>query len=203
MTPGEGLDFDNLRRLFGGARARDILAAAREAARRAADSPAADGTGSHHTTTVPHGDAVVFGVFVSLHLHGELRGCMGTLGRPGAFGALLGDAARSVVRNDPRFETVRPDELAACVLEVSVMTPFEWLDLAQLPEAIRVGVDGLVVESGRHRGLLLPQVAVKHGMSATVFLEETCLKAGLRRDAWRHDARVARFRAVVLSEGDE
>ena len=65
---------------------------------------------------------------------------------------------------------------------------------------IEVGRHGLIVEQGRHRGLLLPQVAVEHGWDRDTFLRHTCLKAGLRATAWQHGALVMRFEAEVFGE---
>ena len=63
-----------------------------------------------------------------------------------------------------------------------------------------VGRHGLVVEQGQRRGLLLPQVATEWGWTAEQFLGQTCIKAGLPRDAWRHGAQVFRFEADVFGD---
>ena len=55
------------------------------------------------------------------------------------------------------------------------------------PEEIEIGRHGLDVRRGGARGLLLPQVAVEHGLDRETFLAATCRKAGLPADAW-HDA---------------
>ena len=68
-------------------------------------------------------------------------------------------------------------------------------------EAIEAGKHGLVVSQGRQRGVLLPQVATQFNWSPQRFLEETCVKAGLERDAWKDPAtRVQAFTAEVFSE---
>jgi AMMECR1 domain-containing protein len=56
------------------------------------------------------------------------------------------------------------------------------------------------VEQGRHRGLLLPQVATEWGWTAEQFLRQTCVKAGLPADASQHGAEVSRFEAEVFAE---
>jgi uncharacterized protein (TIGR00296 family) len=63
-----------------------------------------------------------------------------------------------------------------------------------------VGRDGLVVEQGHRRGLLLPQVATERGWTPEQFLRQTCVKAGLPPDAWRRGASVYRFEADVFGE---
>ena len=67
-------------------------------------------------------------------------------------------------------------------------------------DALTIGRHGLVVEQGRHRGLLLPQVATERGWSAEQFLRQTCLKAGLAPEAWERGATVSRFAAEVFGE---
>jgi len=70
-------------------------------------------------------------------------------------------------------------------------------------EAIEAGKHGLVVSQGRQRGVLLPQVATQFNWSAQRFLEETCVKAGMDREAWKDSAtRVQSFTAEVFSEAD-
>jgi uncharacterized protein (TIGR00296 family) len=67
-------------------------------------------------------------------------------------------------------------------------------------DEIRVGRHGLIIERGFCRGLLLPQVPVEQGWDVTTFLEHTCLKAGLPRDAWSRGARLKVFEAEVFGE---
>jgi hypothetical protein len=120
---------------------------------------------------------------------------------PGPLADLVAGAGRSAAVGDPRFPPVTAEELNEIALEVSLLTPLQWLAPEELPGAIHIGEHGLVVEKPPARGLLLPQVAVEWGFDATRFLEETCRKAGLPRTAWREGARVARFAALVLDGG--
>lgn len=142
----------------------------------------------------------VSGAFVTMKLGGELRGCIGVLGRPYPVLEAVERAARSAAVDDPRFPPMSDQDLRSATIEVSLLTPLEWMDSADLPAAVRPGIDGLVVEEGSRRGLLLPQVASELRLDARAFLEQTCRKAGLPRDAWERGARVARFQAVVLDE---
>jgi hypothetical protein len=98
---------------------------------------------------------------------------------------------------DPRFDAVTPDELAEIAIEVSVLGPLEEIDPADTA-AIEVGRHGLVVQDGRNKGLLLPQVPVEWDWSRETFLRQTCVKAGLPGDAWTRGARVFRFEAEVF-----
>jgi AmmeMemoRadiSam system protein A len=144
---------------------------------------------------------LLYGAFVTLSRDGQLRGCMGLVGRVAAAAELVAEAARLAATGDPRFPPVELTEVNRMELEVSLLTPLEWLSANSLPGAVRVGEHGLVVERAAARGLLLPQVAVEWGWDATRLLEETCRKAGLPRDAWREGARVARFSALVIPAG--
>jgi AmmeMemoRadiSam system protein A len=103
----------------------------------------------------------------------------------------------SAAREDPRFAPVSPSELDDLDIEVSVLGPLEQID-PFAADAIVIGRHGLVVEQGRRRGLLLPQVATEWNMDRETFLGHTCAKAGLPADAWRRGATVYRFAADVF-----
>jgi AmmeMemoRadiSam system protein A len=137
-------------------------------------------------------------LFVTLRIGGSLRGCIGTL-------APEGDLARTVPRfalraafEDPRFPPLSAHELPGCVIEISVLTPPRLVeDLAD----VVVGRDGLILELGGRRGLLLPQVATEWGFDRETFLCELSQKAGLPPNAWQDpEARVFAFQAEVFSE---
>ena len=152
---------------------------------------------------VAAGPAVpVYGAFVTLTDRGRLRGCIGTLGRTMPAAAAVAHAGAQAATADPRFPPVTPAELPRLDLEVSLLTPLAEVDPGTLPGSIVVGRDGLVVEQGPFRGLLLPQVAPEHGLDAEAFLDATCRKAGLPPGCWRSGARVFRFSALVIPEDD-
>jgi AmmeMemoRadiSam system protein A len=137
-------------------------------------------------------------VFVTLRMGDRLRGCIGTL-------APEGDLARTVPRfalraalEDPRFPALTAQELSECTIEVSVLTAPRSLED---PEEIVIGRDGLILEFGGRRGLLLPQVATEWEFDRTTFLGELSRKAGLPPEAWRQPgAKLWSFQAEVFSE---
>jgi AmmeMemoRadiSam system protein A len=142
---------------------------------------------------------VASGVFVTLKRGGELRGCLGTLN---CYAGLMNEVARcaaDAASQDPRFPPVTVLELAEVAIEISVLGPLEQIDPGE-DGAFFVGTHGLVVERGRRRGLLLPQVAIEWAWTADQFLRQTCLKAGLPADAWRSGASVYRFDAEVFGD---
>jgi AmmeMemoRadiSam system protein A len=136
--------------------------------------------------------------FVTLHLGGQLRGCIGTVTpRSESLASNVVSMARAAALEDPRFQPLRPEEAEAVDLQISVLGP---LVPVRDPSEIVLGRDGLLVEEGFQRGLLLPQVPVEWGWDLDTFLAQTCAKAGLPRDAWRGGARVFRFEAEVFGE---
>jgi uncharacterized protein len=152
----------------------------------------------HARPPVPRDLAIkAFGVFVTIHHQHELRGCLGSLDCGDSIVASLVRLAGAVAREDTRFESLREHELAETTIDLSLLTvPEAVVDHAH----IEVGRHGLIVEQGRHRGLLLPQVATEHGWDRHALLAHTCIKAGLPGDAWRHGAAVSSFEAEVFSE---
>jgi AmmeMemoRadiSam system protein A len=137
------------------------------------------------------------GAFVTLHRNGQLRGCVGQVESPGPLADTVARAAISAALHDSRFPPVEDHELSSLDIEISVLSLPEPI----APEAILAGRHGLIVVKVDKRGVLLPQVASERRWSAERFLEETCAKAGLPRDAWRESStRVLAFTAEVFSE---
>jgi len=137
------------------------------------------------------------GVFVTLKARGSLRGCLGTFDCEGQLEQAVARCAADAASVDPRFAAVSALELPDITIEVSLLGPLELIDPFD-PTAIEIGRHGLVIEDGERRGLLLPQVAVEWEWTRETFLQQTCLKAGLERDAWRGCALVYRFEAEVF-----
>jgi AmmeMemoRadiSam system protein A len=135
--------------------------------------------------------------FVTIFCRGELRGCLGRLASDLPLPDLVSHLAQEVADSDPRFDPVRPEELEDIRLEISVLTPER--EIRAISE-IEIGRHGLIVEKGARRGLLLPQVATEHGWDRDTLVAQTCLKAGLAEDAWRHGAHMFVFEAQVFGE---
>jgi len=138
------------------------------------------------------------GAFVTIRTGGRLRGCIGYIDSPLPLAKVVAEAAVKSALQDPRFPPLSPGDLDAASLEVSVLSPLQPVkDIAD----IRVGVHGLILELGRHRGLLLPQVAVEYGWDTGEFLENICRKAGLKEHAWKEPGgRLLMFTAEVCNE---
>lgn len=139
------------------------------------------------------------GAFVTLRRNGRLRGCIGQIASNQMACDLVEYSARAAALHDARFQPVREQELAEIEIEISILSAPELTE----PNAIEAGRHGLIVTRGFQRGVLLPQVATEHGWGRLKFLEETCVKAGLERDAWMHaETQILAFTAIVFSESD-
>ena len=140
-------------------------------------------------------------VFVTLREHGELRGCIGSLVADRPLWKAVVSAAISAASHDPRFPPIAEHEVASLSIDVSILgpaVPFPG------PGAFRPGIDGLIVERGLRRGLLLPEVATDQGWNAREMLAATCWKAGLPMSAWRDpETRVLAFRTTRISDAGE
>ena len=136
------------------------------------------------------------GAFVTLHKMGRLRGCIGYLESLKPLYQTVCECAMAAALRDPRFDAVTPEELPVLHLEISVLSPL--MEIA--PDQVAVGRHGLLISRGGQRGVLLPQVPVEWKWDREQFLEETCLKAGLPPDAWRHGAKIQAFTAQVFGE---
>lgn len=137
------------------------------------------------------------GVFVTLHVRGRLQGCIGVTEPSESLGEAVVRCAVSAALEDPRFTPIKGRQLEEMSVEISVLSSLEPI----LPETIEIGRHGLLVVSPAQRGLLLPKVATEHGLTREQFLEETCRKAGLPRDAWKEpETRLFGFTCEVFSD---
>lgn len=139
------------------------------------------------------------GAFTTLHLDGELRGCVGYVFAVHSLYRTVAETAVAAAFHDTRFLPVTLDEAQRLKIEISVLSPLKTMD----PDDIEIGLHGLVITYGMRRGLLLPQVAVEQGWDRETFLRQTCVKAGVPPDAWQHGALIESFSAEVFGEGNE
>lgn len=141
------------------------------------------------------------GAFVTLHMNGELRGCVGMLQGTGKLlSEVLREAAISAAFKDPRFPPLTNNEYDLIDVEISLLSPFS--EVAS-PSDIHIGKHGVLLNHGYHSALFLPQVATEQGWSLEQFLSHLCVKAGLPHESWRDkEARFRIFTAEVFSEQD-
>ena len=144
------------------------------------------------------------GVFVTLNNPDGLRGCIGFPMPEKKLSHGIIDAAISAATEDPRFPSVKTNELNDIVFEVTVLTPPIVVDVSdpmEYLEKIKVGRDGLIVRHSFSSGLLLPQVPVEYGWNVEEFLQHTCEKAGLARDTWKNESvKIEKFEGIIFKE---
>lgn len=134
--------------------------------------------------------------FVTLNHRGRLRGCIGYTEARAPLYRTVQECAVAAATEDPRFSPVTAREAVEVRFEISVLSPLAPVSA----EEVAVGVHGLMIRKGMHRGLLLPQVAIEHGWDRATFLTQVCAKAGLPPDAWKGGTELYSFTAEVFGE---
>jgi uncharacterized protein (TIGR00296 family) len=148
------------------------------------------------------------GVFVTINTirdgEKELRGCIGYPYPTTPLVQAVIESAISSATQDPRFYPLSLSELDNVVFEVSVLTPPQLIEVKKPSEylpKIMVGKDGLIVERGMFKGLLLPQVPVEWEWDEEEFLCQCCTKAGLPPDCWLlENTKIYKFQAIIFEE---
>ncbi len=140
--------------------------------------------------------------FVTLHLEGDLRGCIGSLE---AVRPLIEDVAfnaHAAAFRDPRFGPLREQEFERVLLHISVLTPaipLRFSSEADLLEKLQAGIDGLILEAGKRRATFLPSVWEALPEPGQ-FLRELKRKAGLPADFWDEKITFRRYTTVSIAE---
>lgn len=151
-----------------------------------------------------------YGAFVTLNKFkdndSKLRGCIGYIEPIYSLFEVIHRVSISSAIEDPRFPSVTLEEMEKIIIELSILTPPKLIEVKDPNEyliKIIIGRDGLVVERGTNKGLLLPQVPVDHGRNWDVktFLSHTCSKAWLDPDAWKDlKTKIYSFQAILFEE---
>jgi uncharacterized protein (TIGR00296 family) len=115
----------------------------------------------------------------------------------------IAEGAQSAT-HDPRFPPLSETELNKIIIEVTILTKPELINIDQPQDylsEIEIGRDGLIVEQGFYKGLLLPQVPVEQGWDKEEYLSHTCMKAGLMPDAWfDKNTKISKFNGQIFTE---
>jgi hypothetical protein len=149
-----------------------------------------------------------YGVFITLNSvrdnEKKLRGCIGFPYPTLPLVRAVIDSAINSATQDPRFPPVSYDELDSIVFEVSVLTPPQLIKVekpTEYPSKIEVGKDGLIVERGYYKGLLLPQVPIEWNWNEEEFICQCCMKAGLSPDCWvLEGTKIYKFSCIIAQE---
>lgn len=137
------------------------------------------------------------GAFISLHIDGELRGCIGSIYDQDPLYETVAKISVEAASRDDRFPALVATELPHTEIEISILSPLEPI----AAKDVTVGTHGLLIAVGSRRGVLLPQVPVQYGWDRDTFLKELCRKAGADEDAWKDGkSRLFAFTAQVFSD---
>jgi AmmeMemoRadiSam system protein A len=140
------------------------------------------------------------GVFVTLRIGENLRGCIGYVEPLFPLAQATQEAAVKAAMEDPRFMPMTLAELASITIEISVLSP---LTRMHNTTKIEIGKHGLMIDDGFRRGLLLPQVATEYGWDREQFLRHTASKAGLPSNAWtRNEVKLFTFTVDKFEESE-
>lgn len=144
------------------------------------------------------------GVFVTINDKSGLRGCIGFPFAIKKLSDALTDAAISASTEDPRFSSIRQNELNNLVFEVTVLSDAEEISTSspeEIIQEVKIGRDGLMIEKDSQSGLLLPQVPVEYNWDVVDFLNHTCHKAGLPNGSWKDkDTKISKFQGIIFRE---
>lgn len=124
------------------------------------------------------------GVFVTLHLDGKLKGCIGTFSQDKELNENIREIAYSAAFNDRRFSPLSKKEFENVEIEISVLTPMQKINNI---EEIEIGKHGIYIKQGILSGTYLPQVAIEQGWTAEEFVSHCSqYKAGIGKDGWKN-----------------
>jgi uncharacterized protein (TIGR00296 family) len=148
------------------------------------------------------------GVFVTINTYQndkkKLRGCIGFPYPTHSLVEALIDSSINAALYDPRFFPISLLELNNLVFEISVLTPPKIIVVnnpLDYPKNVKIGQDGLIVEKGQFKGLLLPQVPIEWAWNEEEFISQCCIKAGLSIDSWKtEDITLYKFHALIFKE---
>jgi AmmeMemoRadiSam system protein A len=146
----------------------------------------------------PNLETCLYGAFVTLYKKNVLRGCIGTCIPTSPLYETIIAMTEAAASRDRRVRPIQADELNQIRIDISVLSP---LEESTDPLSLEIGKHGLHVSRDGKRGVLLPQVAAEYDWDIETFLEQTCVKAALPKDAWRWPGtRVSCFTALIIEE---
>jgi uncharacterized protein len=151
---------------------------------------------------------IKMGAFVTLskrrNKEKDLQGCIGITQPIYPLIDVVSDISLSAAFEDYRFPPV--NNMSDIIVEISILTAPQLIEVKK-PEdymnKIKIGRDGLVIERGFAKGLLLPQVPIENNRNWDVktFLEHLCMKAGMPTEEWKSPyTKIYSFQAIIFEE---
>ena len=148
----------------------------------------------------------ISGVFVTIEHYPTrtLRGCMGFTEPQEKLSKVLIDASIAAAAEDPRFVPVSHMEFEHMVVEVSILDkpkPITTSTETEIKNSIKTGRDGLILKYGYHEALLLPNAPIENNWTKEKYLDNLCIKAGLKEHTWKTgQTRLYTFTAQIFRE---
>ena len=144
------------------------------------------------------------GIFVTLNTkQGELRGCIGRIISDLPLFQSVGEMAVACAFHDDRFLPVKKDELDNIVIDITILTAPQKIEIFQ---EIKIGIDGIVLKKIGSNGqiitssVFLPQVPPSFGWDLQTTLEHLSQKAGLGKDGWKESCEFEVFQGFEIKE---
>ncbi len=161
-----------------------------------------DGLGQRHPTLPDPGELPAelrrpIGSFVTLNVHGQLNGCIGSIETGEALGVSVARHAWSAAFTDPRLPALKRSDYEHLDIEISVLSPLTETPAGSRPaliESLRPHVDGLLITAESRQAVFLPSVWEQLPATET-FLTHLLRKAGLDPRSWPGDLRAFVFTA--------
>jgi len=145
------------------------------------------------------------GCFVTLHKHGNLRGCIGNIEPDAPLLDGVEENSLSAAFEDPRFSPLAEKELSDIEIEISVLTPpqeLQYADGEELKRQLKPDIHGVILSRGWQRSTFLPQVWGQLPDTED-FLKHLCQKAGMEGTCWKDGSTSVKvYEAEYFSEGD-
>lgn len=140
------------------------------------------------------------GAFVTLHVGGQLNGCIGSIESADPIALTVARLALQSAFDDPRLPALRRRDLPQLDIEISLLSPPHPIPASTRSELLanlRPGVDGLIIAAGRWRAVFLPAVW-RQLPDPDQFLDQLLRKAGLPTFGWPERMQAEVFTATCL-----
>jgi AmmeMemoRadiSam system protein A len=141
------------------------------------------------TTKLPETLCRPCGAFVTLHVAGQLNGCIGNIEPGGQLGVCVSELARRAAFHDPRLPTLTRADLDRLHIEIALLsarTPIPAETRDELIAHLEPRLHGLIISTTAHRAVFLPTVW-NQLRTPDQFVDGLLRKAGLSTRRWPSD----------------
>lgn len=122
------------------------------------------------------------GVIVRLLKSGKQRGCIGFIKNISSFEEAVKAASINAAFFDTRFEPLKFNELKHIEIEIGIIGKFKMI---KNKKNFKLGIDSLLLEDPLNRTFLQGIIATEEKLNKVEFLNELCVKSGLKKNAYK------------------